>query len=337
MTTAADQARETGSATRLAEPAHPSPRRRTAIAVSLVLFATVVWGSQYIVIKQGAEMVPPFFFQGMRHVVAFVGFCPWWGRLRKMNRTTFVGALLVATTLFVLIAFLTVGLGLTTSNKGAFMATMYVVFTPFVGFAMLRSRIKPMHLAGVAIAVAGMAIMLFGSTPGGSPEVAFNAGDVLVLIGAFFNAIQIVLLEKYTNKVDTMQFVLTQMWMIAAFSLGTSFLIQEPMGWLTMPAASMGGIWFDWIYLGILASTVTLFIQAWAQKTIDATRAALMYSLEPVFAIFFGVTVGGEPLYWTFVIGALLIMAGIIASSVKVAIRKKGKESGPAPPQAQGA
>ena len=330
MTAPANQEREAELAAKPTAPAPPSSRRRTAIAVVLVLFATVVWGSQYIIIKQGAEAVPPFFFQGMRHVVAFVGFCPWWGRLRKMNRTTFMGALVVAATLFILIAFLTIGLGLTTSNKGAFMATMYVVFTPFVGFAMLRSKIKPMHLAGVAIAVTGMAIILFGNTSGGSAEVAFNIGDVLVLIGAFFNAIQIVLLEKYTNKVDTMQFVLTQMWMIAAFSLGTSFLIQEPMDWLVMPPASMGQIWFDWIYLGLLASTVTLFIQAWAQKTIDATRAALMYSLEPVFAIFFGVAVGGEPLYWAFVIGALLIMAGIITSSVKITLRKeKETESEP--------
>ncbi len=313
----------------------PRSRRKTIIAVSLVLFATVVWGSQYIIIKQGAALVPPFFFQGMRHVVAFVGFCPWWGRLRKMNRTTFVAALVSALTLYILIAFLTIGLGLTTSNKGAFMATMYVVFTPFVGFAMLKSKIKPMHLVGIAIAVVGMAIMLFGNGTAQSSELAFNIGDVLVLIGAFFNAIQIVLLEKYTNKVDTMLFVLTQMWMIAAFNIGTSFLIQEPMGWVSMPASDMAATWFNWIYLGIVASTVTLLIQTWAQKSIDATRAALLYSLEPVFAIFFGVTFGGEPLYAAFVIGGVLIMAGIITSSVKLTVRKK-TETGPFSPQVTG-
>jgi drug/metabolite transporter (DMT)-like permease len=316
----------------------PMTKRNTVIAVLLVLFATVVWGSQYILIKQGAAMVPPFFFQGMRHVVAFIGFCPWWGRMRKMNRTTFVAALVSALTLYILIAFLTIGLGLTTSNKGAFMATMYVVFTPFVGFAMLKSKIKPMHLVGVAISVTGMAIMLFGNGTSTSSEVAFNIGDVLVLIGAFFNAIQIVLLEKYTNKVDTMLFVLTQMWMIALLNLGTSFLIQEPMDWLAMPATGMVLTWFNWIYLGIVASTVTLLIQTWAQKSIDSTRAALLYSLEPVFAIFFGVAFGSEPLYAAFIIGGMLIMAGIIASSVKVTKgkEKKKKEAEPVSPQAAG-
>ncbi len=314
----------------------PTTRRKTILAISLVLFATVVWGSQYILIKQGAAMVPPFFFQGMRHVVAFIGFCPWWGRLRKMNRTTFVAALVSAITLYLLIAFLTIGLGLTTSNKGAFMATMYVVFTPFVGFAMLKSKIKPMHLVGIAIAVVGMAIMLFGNGTAQSPEIAFNIGDVLVLIGAFFNAIQIVLLEKYTNKVDTMLFVLTQMWMLAAFNIGTSFLIQEPVGWASMPAPDMAVTWFNWIYLGIVASTVTLLIQTWAQKSIDATRAALLYSLEPVFAIFFGVAFGHEPLYAAFIIGGVMIMAGIITSSVKLTLKKKN-EPKPVSPQATGA
>jgi drug/metabolite transporter (DMT)-like permease len=169
--------------------------------------------------------------------------------------------------------------------------------------------------------------MLFGNGTSTSSEVAFNIGDVLVLIGAFFNAIQIVLLEKYTNKVDTMLFVLTQMWMIALFNLGTSFLIQEPMGWVSMPAPDMAATWFNWIYLGIVASTITLLIQTWAQKSIDATRAALLYSLEPVFAIFFGVAFGGEPLYAAFVIGGVLIMAGIIASSVKLTKKKNKKEN----------
>ncbi|NMC04496.1 MAG: DMT family transporter [Candidatus Lokiarchaeota archaeon] len=315
----------------------PRSTRNTILAVMLVLLATVVWGSQYILIKQGSEAVPPFFFQGMRHVVAFIGFCPWWGRMRKLNKETFIASLASATTLFVLIAFITIGLGLTTSNKGAFIATMYVVFTPFVGFGMLKSKIQPMHLIGIAIAVVGMAIMLFGNGTSMSSEVAFNIGDVLVLVGAFFNAVQIVLLEKYTNKVDTMLFVLTQMWMITAFNLGTSFLIQESMGWTSMPPTDMAATWFNWIYLGIVASTVTLLIQTWAQKSIDATRAALLYSLEPVFAIFFGITIGGEPIYAAFVAGGILIMAGIIASSVKITRGKKKKEAEFVSPQAAGA
>jgi drug/metabolite transporter (DMT)-like permease len=328
---------EANQAGMVKETTPQAARKKTIIAVVLVLFATVVWGSQYILIKQGAAAVPPFFFQGMRHVVAFLGFTPWLGRLRKMNRITFVASLVSAFTLFILIAFLTIGLGLTTSNKGAFMATMYVVFTPFVGLVMLKSKIKATHLIGIAIAVAGMAIMLFGNGTGSNAELAFNIGDVLVLIGAFFNAIQIVLLEKYTNKVDTMLFVLTQMAMLAAFNFGTSFVVQESLAWMSMPGPNMVATWLNWLYLGIVASTVTLVIQTWAQKTIDSTRAALLYSLEPVFAIFFGVTFGNEPLYAAFIIGGMLIMAGIITSSVKFPSRKKKNEPSIALPQATGA
>ena len=144
-------------------------------------------------------------------------------------------------------------------------------------------------------------------------------GDVLVLVGAFFNAIQIVLLEKYTKKIDTMLFVLTQMFLIAMMLLGTSFVIQEKVDWSAISA----GVWASWIYLGIVAGTITLLIQAFAQRMIDETRAALLYSLEPVFATFFGVISGATPLTIMFIAGGGLIMAGIILSSVKLNHRKK--------------
>jgi drug/metabolite transporter (DMT)-like permease len=294
----------------------PMSQRNAVIAVLLVLFATVVWGSQYVLIKQGLTAIPLFLFQGIRHLIAFLGFCPWWGRFRKMNKEIFVAALLNSVAFYFLIMFVSAGLQFTLSNEGAFMATMYVVFTPFVAYAVLKDKIKKMHLAGIAVAVAGMAIMLFGNAAG---SLAFNiVGDLLVLIGAFFNAIQIVLLEKYTKKIDTMLFVLTQMLMIALMMLGTSAAIQERVDWAAIPPA----VWINWVYLGIAAGTITLLIQAWAQRMIDATRAALLYSLEPVFGAFFSAYLGAEPFTIAFFIGASLIMGGILLSSVKLTAKR---------------
>ncbi len=284
--------------------------KKTQIAVILVLGATVVWGSQYILIKQGLTEIPLFLFQGIRHLIAFLGFCPWWSRFKKMNKQVFVASLLNAIAFYFLIFFVSLGLEYTTnSSEGAFMASMYVAFTPFVGYFMLKTKIKVLKLAGVAVAVVGMAIMLFGNS--GIGTLSFN-GDVLILIGAFFNAIQIVLLEKYTNKIDTMLFVLTQMLMISGMMLGTSAILQENVVWTAIPLMT----WVSWLYLGIVAGTITLLIQANAQKMIDETRAALLYSLEPVFSIFFGILLGAEKLTGMFILGAGLIMAGIVLSSI---------------------
>ena len=280
-----------------------------------MLGATVVWGSQYILIKQGLTEIPLFLFQGIRHLIAFLGFCPWWARFRKMNKQVFIASMLNAIAFYFLILFVSWGLEYTSSSEGAFMASMYVAFTPFVGYFMLKTKIKVLKLAGVAVAVVGMAIMLFGNS--GIGTLSFN-GDILVLIGAFFNAIQIVLLEKYTKKIDTMLFVLTQMVMICLMMLGTSAVLQERVDWVVIPLMT----WASWLYLGIVAGTITLLIQAFAQKMIDETRAALLYSLEPVFAIFFGILLGAEPLTIMFVLGAGLIMTGIVLSSINLKHRE---------------
>jgi len=288
--------------------------RKMHVAYTLVLFATFVWGSQYILIKVGLTSLPPFFFQGMRHVFAFLGFAPFYGRFRKLNKYTLVASIIVALSLYFTVAFLSYGLQLTTSNKGAFMATMYVVFTPFLGFMILKARVKKQHVAGVAVAVIGMAIMLFANAGAGANLLAFNIGDVLVLIGAVFNAFQIVFLEKYSNKVDIVLFSMTQIAVLAMLQLGTSVLIQEHVTWSAIDTVVI----INWLYLGIVNSAATMLIQTWAQKFIDANKAALLYALEPVFAIFFGITIGGEPLTIAFVAGAGLILAGILLSSMKL-------------------
>jgi len=199
-------------------------------------------------------------------------------------------------------------------NKAAFMATMYVVFTPFLAFAVLKSRVKKRHLAGVGVAVAGLAVMLFANTGSGADLLAFNDGDALILIGAVFNAMQIVLLEKYSNKVDIVLFSMMQIGILAVLQMGTSFIIQEQVTW----SAIDGIMVLNWIYMGIVNSAATMLIQTWAQKFIDANKAALLYSVEPVFAIFFGITFGGESLTITFVGGACLILAGILLSSLNL-------------------
>lgn len=283
------------------------------IAIIFVLGATIIWGSQYILMKVGIADVPPFLFQGIRHLIAFIGFIPVWGRLRKINRITFIGALISAIVFFFLLTFLTFGISQTTSNKGAFLATLYVVFTPFVGYILLKSKIKKHQILAVVIAVVGMGIMIFGNAGSNNLELSPNIGDLLVLIAAIFNAFQIVLIEKYVKQVDVMLFVMLQMFLITIFMFGASVVAQETVAVTTIPFSTWGILF----YMGLLATTLTLIIQTWAQQYLESTRAALLYSLEPVFAIFFGVTIGGEPLTIAFIAGASLIMCGILLSSIK--------------------
>jgi drug/metabolite transporter (DMT)-like permease len=288
-------------------------RRKNTIALILILIATIIWGSQYILVKWAVDSIPPLLFQAIRHFIAFLAFLPVWGLFRKMDKITFVGALLSAIVMSILVGFITYGIQYTTSNKSAFLATMYVVFTPFVSYAMLKAKIKHNQILAVTVAVIGMAFLIFGDSGSTDLEIAPNIGDLLVLIGAFFNAIQIVLIEKYVKHVNVFLFVMTQMILISIILSLVAFIAGER---VDLGAVS-GQTWGIILYLAILGTTITLCIQTWAQNFIDSTRAALLYSLEPVFAIFFGVLLGGEKLTVAFGIGAFLIMVGILWSSKK--------------------
>lgn len=287
--------------------------QKEKIAILLVLGATIIWGSQYILMKQGGSQVSPFLFQAIRHLVAFIGFLPVWGRFRKMNKITFEGSLVSAIVFFFLLAFLTFGLGLTTSSKGAFLACLYVVFTPLMSFLILKVRPKTHHLAAVIVAMVGMGIMVFGNVDSADVELAPNLGDVLIIIAGILNAIQIVLIEKYVKHVDLWLFVMAQMVFLCIFFFIASFFTGELNNLSAIPTTA----WGIMIYMGLFATTLTLIIQTWAQQFIESTRAALLYSLEPVFGMIFGVVLGGEIITIAFIIGAGLIMTGILWSSLK--------------------
>jgi drug/metabolite transporter (DMT)-like permease len=292
-------------------------------AIAWVILATLIWGSQYILIKMGASTIPPYTFQAIRYSFAFLGFLPFWGRLRKLNRITIEAISINALALFLITMFITVGLTQTTSNKGAFLASLYVIATPFVARWMIKSKISKRQIIAVIIATIGMGIMIFGNAGTLDEELTPNVGDLLVIIGSMVNAVQIVLLEKYANKVDITLFVLGQMLVLSITLFITAGIIGE---WNSFSIADItSNIWWIMAYLGIIGATLTLMIQTTAQKIIDSTRAALLYSLEPVFAIFFGIFVGGEILTIAFIIGAAIIMCAILLSSINASGKKDGK------------
>ncbi len=288
-------------------------KKNTHTALILIILIDVVWGSQYLLIKLGAEEIPAFFFQGLRFLIAFIGFCPFFGRLRGLNKKTFMASLIMAVLMYLMTAFLTYGLESTSSSKGAFIATMYVVLTPPFARIILGRHIQKSKWAGVAFAIGGMFCLLLLNPSSGLFDMTISLGDILIFVTATLNAVQIVLMEKYVKSVDIITFSMVQIALVSVFLFCSSFIIQEAVNIVAFTPVIMWVI----IYLGIFGGTFSLLIQSWGQKYIESSRAAILYTLEPVFGTFFSVILGHEPLTIYFVLGATLIMCGIIISSIE--------------------
>jgi drug/metabolite transporter (DMT)-like permease len=193
----------------------------------------------------------------------------------------------------------TAGLERTTVSSTGFITGMYVVLTPLLALVLFRARIGLAAWGGVVLATAGLAML--SGIHGGSV-----AGDLLVLAAAAVYSLQIVLLERYAPRFDPLAFTFVEMaaafagLLVVAVVLGD---LQVPHGWT---------VWGALLVTGVFASALGFLVQAWAQRRTSATRTALAFSMEPVWAAFFGYTLAGDRLGALGWGGCAAIMAGIV-------------------------
>jgi drug/metabolite transporter (DMT)-like permease len=277
------------------------------VAILALILVTAVWGVTFVQIKDAVAIYPLFAFLGIRFLIASaVLVVPAWPRLRSLGPKGTAEAALLGVLLAAGYALQTEGLARTTVSSAGFVTGMYVVLTPLVALALLRARIRPAAWAGCAVAVVGLAL-LSGIHAGSA------AGDLLVLGGAAVYALQIVLMERYAPRSDPLGLTLVEM-AAACVSLSAVAAVRGdfgfPHGWT---------VWGALVVTGVFASALAYLFQSWAQRRLDATRTALVFSLEPVFAGIFGFALAGDRLGVTGWLGCVVILGGIVVAEPSAA------------------
>jgi drug/metabolite transporter (DMT)-like permease len=267
-----------------------------------LLLVTAIWGVTFVQVKDAVEIYPLFAFLAVRFAIASVALAPFaGGRIRSLDRRGIVAGAGLGGLLALGYALQTAGLARTTVSSTGFITGLCVVLTPITAYILFRDRIPGAAWVGVGLATLGLA-MLSGIEAGSA------AGDALVLGGAAAYALQIVLLERYAPDYDPVALTLVEM--VAAFLGFTSIAIARselsvPHGWT---------VWGALLVTGIFASAFAFLVQTWAQRRISATRTALAFAAEPVFAGLFGYLLAGDRLGAIGWGGCVLILAGIVVS-----------------------
>jgi drug/metabolite transporter (DMT)-like permease len=268
-------------------------------ALLVLVAVTAVWGVTFVQVKDAVALYPLFAFLAFRFLIASATLAvPAAGRLRSLGRPGWTAGALAGALLGAGYALQTAGLERTSVSSAGFVTGMYVVLTPLLALACFRIRVPRAGWVGVALATAGLGL-LSGVHAGGA------GGDLLVLGGAAVYALQIVLLERYAPRYDALAFTLVEMAVafagvaIVAVAAGE---VAWPRGWT---------VWGALLVTGIFASALAFLAQTWAQQRTSATRTALVFALEPVWAALFGVTIAGDRLgVWGWA-GCAVIMGGI--------------------------
>lgn len=273
---------------------------------------TFIWGTTFVLIKQAIESASPLFFNAIRMLLAaaFMAII-YHKRLFRLSRSAVQAGAVAGVFLFIGYAFQTTGLHLTTPSKSAFLTGVSTVLVPLLLKIIWRAHINPWRGAGILTALVGL---FFMTVPPGRQAIAdfanISVGDLLTIVCAFGFAFQIIFLGRATHRFAFEQIAVLQI-TVAALLMAVAFPLFE------RPHIHLSGIVVAAILVtGILGTGVAFTVQAWAQQFTPATHAALIFTLEPVFAWLTSFVVLHERLGMRAGAGALLILGGVLISEV---------------------
>ena len=259
-----------------------------------------MWGGTFVVVKDAIEQMPLMDLMAWRWIIAVAVLVLIRPRCLLVSRATYKHGAIVGVTTFLGYLFQTIGLQTTTASVSGFITGMFVVFTPLLMWVFGREKLTPPIWVAVAFATAGLAALSLRGW-------AFGVGESWTLLGALFWAGQIIFLARWSTRENA--------YSMATIQLGTAgllFIIGATPGGLTPPPNQ--GVWIGILILSVFASALAFSVQTWGQSHLDATRAAVIFSTEPIFASIFGIWIDDDPITARFIAGATLIFAAMLIS-----------------------
>jgi drug/metabolite transporter (DMT)-like permease len=287
----------------------------------VLLAATFFWGFSFLAVKVALADASPLLFNALRMTLAAVVLCAlYFRRLRSLPVGALRAGLAVGTAMWIGFELQSAGLVYTSASKSAFLSGLCVVLVPLLLALFWRGRIHRYTLCGVALACAGLYLLAVPAARGFSAG-ALNRGDLLTLGSAVAFAFEIILVGRAARRIAFHHLVPVQVAVCALWML-LSLPIAEPHGFVHPTPRLLAALGAT----SLIATVFCFAAQAWAQRLTPPTHAALIFSLEPVFAAAVSYVFLGERLGARGLVGAVLILAGVLASELLGHVRQPEEE-----------
>jgi drug/metabolite transporter (DMT)-like permease len=292
----------------------------------LLLVTALIWGTAFVAQKVGNGVIGPFIFIAGRFVLSALLLAPFAIKEARaaaaMRRRDIALAVGIGVTLFAGAAGQQVGLVMTTVTNAGFITALYIAFVPFVSWIIARTSIRPLVLVAVAVSLTGAWLLTDNGV------TALSAGDFLVAGSALLFALHIVLVSVFQKAAHRPFFLSFVQYTVVALIAGAVGFAVEPVSWQAARAALP-----TIAYAGILSGGVGYTLQIVAQRYTPATEAALIMSLESVFAAVAAAILLGERLALLAALGCGLIMLGVVlVEIVPLLPRRRGERADDLPP-----
>lgn len=280
-------------------------------SVLILLLTAAIWGFAFVAQRVGMQHVGAFTFNGVRFALGSISLLPviyFFGRkstnsIEKTEeadfKATVKAGIMAGSVLFIAASLQQVGLIYTTAGKAGFITSLYIVLVPILGI-FLKQKTHTTTWLGALTAVIGLYFLSINE----SFRIEF--GDLLEIIGAFFWAGHIQLIDRFVKNVDAIKLSSIQFATCSLLSLVVAFIFEE------VRMAGLSSAIVPLLYGGIMSAGVAYTLQAVGQKHAKPSHAAIALSMESVFAAVGGLLLLNEVLPARGYLGCALMLLGML-------------------------
>ncbi len=296
----------------------------------ILLAAAAVWGTSFVAGRAVAAQLDPFLYNGIRFFVAVLTLLPFVGRrLQGFTRTELWGGALVGVLLFGASSVQQVGLGLTTAGKAGLITGLYVVLVPLLLALMWRRWPRWSVWIAALLAVAGL-FFLSGLNAdirraSAAGQFRLTPGDAWTVAAAVVWSFHVVSIGQLAPRVNALRLALVQYLVGGLLSL---VLWLGRGGGQTAFVQDLRVTWWAVLYTGVFSIGLGFTLQVVGQQRAPATDAAVIMSMETVFAALFGWLLLGETLLPQQLFGCVLMLAGMLLAQVSPGAAGSDRASG---------
>ncbi|SDH97361.1 DMT family transporter [Pseudomonas panipatensis] len=274
----------------------------------LMLITAMIWGAAFVAQRLGMDAIGPFLFSGLRFCIGALVLLPLVLRRgqtapQPFNRGLLLGGAALGLALTIGINLQQVGLLFTSVTNSGFITGLYVIIVPLLGL-LFGHRTGLGTWLGACLAVIGMFLLSVGD----NFQVA--SGDWLQLAGALVWGVHVLLVGYFASRYDPVRLACLQFAVCGVISLVTALIVEE----VHLAAILKAGPAL--LYGGIVAVAIGYTLQVVAQKHAIASHAAIILSLEAVFAAIAGALFLDESLHPRGYLGCALMLAGMLVAQL---------------------
>ena len=285
------------------QPKHDKLARMRLKADLTLLLAALVWGLGFIAQRNAALEVGALLFNAARWTLGGLVMLPFIRFNLHLDRKTLPWMAAGGFILFAASGLQQTGLKFTTAGNAGFITTLYVIMVPIFGL-FWNHKTNLQTWIGALLATIGLYFLSV------SEKLNFSPGDGIVLISAVFFAFHVLIIGRLSPRTDPIKISIIQFTVCAFLSFIFAFLTEE---------ITWHGIWgaaIPLLYGGVFSIGIAFTLQVIGQRKAKPAHAAIILSLESLFAAFGGWLLLSEGFTTRGLIGCGLMLAGIIISQL---------------------